>query len=196
MDWIKSIFPDSNVLLYYRCGSKAFGTDNENSDSDFIAVIDNFKGMTYIKEDDKECFVYDLETWKKKITFDDSISEYHEVFNFDEIFTFDTSIIYVDDSVKPFIKELKENYLIYYDKWVKRVVDYFDFFIGMGGLNKNFYHLLRFRTIVGNYKKSGSFSLDLGSKKSHILRYKNGDREPFRKEINQAINYFKKEAGL
>lgn len=193
METIKSLFPDSKLLLLYRCGSKAFGTDNEFSDNDYIAVIDNFKGMTYIKEEESEYFVYDLETWKKKITFDDSISEYHEVFNFDEILTFDTAVVHADDVVKPLLEELKKNYLTYYNKWIKRIVDYFDFYIGMGGLNKNFYHLLRFRTIVGNYKKSGSFSLDLGDRKAHILDYKNGNREPFRKEINEALKYFKKE---
>mgnify|MGYP000945135285 FL=1 len=50
METIKSLFPGSKLLLLYRCGSKAFGTDNEFSDNDYIAVIDNFKGMTYIKE--------------------------------------------------------------------------------------------------------------------------------------------------
>lgn len=197
MENIKRSFKKDTILLIYRCGSYAFGTSNENSDEDYVVVLQNFNGLTHLTEGKKEYFIFGLEAWKDKQEFSDEYAEYYEIFN-DEVLSFPDSIIYLDDSISELVRKYQIEFKDKYKIWLNKVISHFEFYLNLKIINKQMYHLIRIKHIIENYKVSGSFSLDLSKEVlSFIDKYKReNDKSKYKKEIEEAFIYLKNEGGI
>lgn len=190
-------FKHDKVLLIYKCGSYAFGTSNANSDHDYVVVVRDFKGLTHRSDEEtgSEYFVFGLSYWKDKMEYDEDLAEYYMAFN-DEVLSFPESIVYIDDEIKPLIEEYKTDFPNHLKQWLNAVVSYFGRFVSLGDLEKSFYHLIRVKHIVERYEKTGVLSLELSHDVAEkITAYKSAtDRDQYRQEIHDALNYLKNEA--
>lgn len=195
MEKILNEYRHEKVLLIYRCGSYAFGTSTDKSDEDFVVVLRDYKGIIHTGEDGKEYFIFGLPFWKDKMEFRDELAEYYEVHN-DEIFSFPDTILYCDKEIEPLIEEYKVKFLDNYKVWLRKVVKYFSRFIALGDYEKRYYHLIRIRHIVENYKATGSFSLELSPEVLEWIKtYKaDSDRQKYKRVIKEALEYLRKEA--
>ena len=195
METILREFRHEKVLLIYRCGSHAFGTSTDHSDEDFVVVLKDFKGLMHMGGDGKEYFIFGLPFWKDKMEFSDDLAEYYEVHN-DEIFSFPDTILYIDKEVEPLIEEYRAKFLDNYKIWLKKVVRYFSRYIALGDYEKRYYHLVRIKHIVENYKKTGTFSLEMTPEIIEWIKaYKTeDDRLKYKSVIDDALAYLKKES--
>lgn len=126
--------------------------------------------------------------------FDEDLAEYYIAFN-DEVLSFPESIVYIDDEIKPLIEEYKADFPNHLKQWLNAVVSYFARFVSLGDLEKSFYHLIRVKHIVERYEKTGILSLELSHDVAEkIAAYKSAtDRDQYRQEIHDALNYLKNE---
>lgn len=196
MERILKEFKHDKVLLVYRCGSAAFGTYTENSDQDYVVVLRDFNGITHRidPESKKEFFIFGLNFWKDKMEYDEDLNEYYTAFN-DELLSFPDTVEFIDDEIKPLVKQYVDEFPTRIHKWLHEVVLYFSRFVALGGMEKKFYHLVRIKHIVERYNKTGVLSLELSPEvKQWLLEYKTAtDREQYRGQIHTALNYLKRE---
>ncbi len=189
-------FKHDKVLLIYKCGSYAFGTSNANSDHDYVVVVRDFKGLTHRSDEEtkSEYFIFGLAFWKDKMEYDEDLAEYYMAFN-DEVLSLPESIVYIDDEIKPLIEEYKADFPNHLKQWLNAVVAYFSRFVFLGDMEKSFYHLIRVKHIIERYKKTGVLSLELSADIAKwIKEYKSAtDKEVYRQEIFEALNYLKNE---
>ena len=197
MEKLLKEFRHEKVLLIYRCGSYAFGTTTDQSDEDFVVVLKDFKGLMHMGGDGKEYFVFGLPFWKDKMEFSDDLADYYEVHN-DEIFAFPNTILYIDKEIEPLIEEYRAKFLDNYKVWLKKIVLYFSRFIALGDYEKRYYHLVRIKHIVENFKKTGIFSLELTPEITEwISAYKaESERVKYKAVIDDALAYLKRESEL
>lgn len=195
MEKILKEFRHEKVLLIYRCGSHAFGTTTDKSDEDFVVVLKDFKGLMHMGGDGKEYFIFGLPFWRDKMEFSDDLAEYYEVHN-DEIFSFPNTILYIDKEIEPLIEEYRAKFLDNYKVWLTKVVRYFARFIELGDYEKRYYHLVRIKHIIENYKTTGTFSLELSPEVIEwIAVYKaETDRVKYKADIDDALRYLKEES--
>lgn len=195
MEKILKEFRHEKVLLIYRCGSYAFGTTTDTSDEDFIVVLKDFKGLMHMGDEGKEYFIFGLPFWKDKMEFNDDLAEYYQVHN-DEIFSFPDTILYIDKEIEPLIEEYRARFLDNYKVWLTKVVRYFARFIELGDYEKRYYHLVRIKHIVDNYKTTGTFSLELSPEIIEWIKaYKaEENRVIYKAVIDDALQYLKEES--
>lgn len=193
MEFIKTLFKKDTILLMYKCGSHAFGTSTDKSDEDYVVVLKDFRGLTHSSNGKKEYFIFGIDAWKDKQEFSDEYDEYYEIFN-DEILAFPNTIIYKDDSMDELIELYKNAFKDNYKKWLRKVVSHFSFYLDLGDVNKNMYHLFRIKFIVDRYLEEGIFSLKLSDDlKAKINRFKSlSNRSSYEKEIAEIIKYLNK----
>lgn len=193
MEFIKNLFKKDTILLMYKCGSHAFGTSTDKSDEDYVVVLKDFRGLTHSSNGKKEYFIFGIDAWKDKQEFSDEYDEYYEIFN-DEILAFPNTIIYKDDSMDELIELYKNAFKDNYKKWLRKVVSHFSFYLDLGDVNKNMYHLFRIKFIVDRYLEEGIFSLELSDDlKTKINRFKSlSNRSSYEKEIAEIIKYLNK----
>lgn len=193
MEFIKTLFKKDTILLMYKCGSHAFGTSTDKSDEDYVVVLKDFRGLTHSSNGKKEYFIFGIDAWKDKQEFSDEYDEYYEIFN-DEILAFPNTIIYKDDSMDELIELYKNAFKDNYKKWLRKVVSHFSFYLDLGDVNKNMYHLFRIKFIVDRYLEEGIFSLELSDDlKTKINRFKSlSNRSSYEKEIAEIIKYLNK----
>ena len=190
MDFIKQLFKRDEILLMYKCGSYAFGTSTDISDEDYVVVLKDFKGITHSSNGKKEYFIFGVDEWKEKQEFSDKYDEYYLIFN-DEILAFPNTIIYKDDSMDELIEQYKNAFKDNYKKWLKKVVSHYSYYLNLGDVNKNMYHLFRIKFIVDRYLEKGIFSLELSdSLKGKIIKFKSLiNRSSYEKEITEIVKY-------
>ena len=196
MENIKKAFKKDTILLIYRCGSFAFGTSTENSEEDYIVVLKNFNGLGHYEVGRKEYFIFGINEWIEKQEFSDDYDDYYEIFN-DEVLSFPNNIIYQDDSIKDLVEKFKNEFKDKYKIWIKKVVRHFDSILRLTTINKSMYHLIRIKHIIENYKKFGSFSLELSKEVSDLIyQFKIvEDKYQYKDIIIDAITYLKHEGG-
>ena len=182
--------------MIYKCGSAAFGTSTDKSDEDYVVVLKDFKGLTHLGDGKKEYFIFGVETWKEKQEFSDDLDEYFEIYN-DEILALPETIIYQDEAIKDLVENYKKTFESKYKIWLQKVVVHYDYYWKLGVINKRMYHLVRIKHIIENYKKFGSFSLDLSKEVLNwILKFKEAeDKTKYRNVLSEALTYIKNEGG-
>lgn len=193
MENLKKYFPKYKVLALYICGSVLFGTEEENSDLDYVVILDGFSGMHHIKEGKKEYFIFSKDAWIDKMKFSSDLPEYYKVFN-DEILNIQKSLIYLDASFEDeFNSCVNRDFKTLYKQWLKEIVSYYEFYLLSGAMFKNMYHLIRVSYILKRFKETGSFSLALSAEVlTRIKEYKQSTNfEPFKSEILSCFNFIK-----
>lgn len=195
MENIKRIYWNYKILIMYRCGSYAFNTSTDKSDEDYIVVLEGYKGVGHIGEGNKEYWIFGLEHFKQKMEFSPHLDKYYQIYN-DEIFAFPDSIITIDESIKPLVEKYQKEFPQRIKEWLVKVVKYYEKPIIKRDITKRCYHLLRIQEEVQNFRKLGSFSLELSdATKNKIIAFKLAeDKSVFEDEILSAFNYLKLES--
>lgn len=63
---VKEVFPNTEILLIYYGGSKAYGLDDKSSDIDVTVVLQGFKGILHLFIGKYDLFVFSKEDFIKR----------------------------------------------------------------------------------------------------------------------------------
>ena len=150
-------FQGFKVLAKYRCGSYAFGFENDNSDNDYILVLDGNSGIIVDKVNGDDIFAFDVASFKRKMAFDDTLLDYFVIFN-DEVLCLDKSLVYLDEDFKEeFLSITKIDWQKSIKVWIQRNIDYFEKYVQFKEFIKKLYHLYRIRGLLSHYEETGKF---------------------------------------
>ncbi len=194
---IKSMFPDKEIMFMYLCGSRAYGTEDEDSDYDIAVVLNQFSGYLQLKVEKADFFVYGSDYYLEKQRLSPFVPLYNRA-HMDEVIGIDERLIYIND-------KYKDEYEMYKDVDFKKLLPVFlDAFVEFHEIRykaiqkpaKMLYHLLRMRGQLENYEATGTFSLECAEPwKSYYLNYKqnwkNAVGEAYRSLIDEQFDYIK-----
>ena len=194
---IKSIMaslPGLKMAFMYFGGSVCYGTFiSGKSDYDINVVVDDLKGAFKTNISGTDVFIYGVSSILDRLNPNSPISQYKRSFIDDVLGLPDTLIGLNEEYIE--IYEKYKNF--YFNKNLKGFLtnfyEYFAFcFNGDFQVGKKFYHVIRMRGQIENYKKTGVFSLDLP--KSYFdeeIDYKlNWNNENRRKELNEKLEKY------
>jgi hypothetical protein len=187
---IKEVFPNTEILLIYYGGSKAYGIDDKNSDIDLTVVLDGFKGILHLFIGRYDLFVFSKEDFIKRQQFDDSIIAYHRQAA-DNIMGIDLNEFYLhpkfSDELDNLLKFINR-YFIYH--FIDAVLIYAKSKFEINPTSKTHYHLFRLRGMIEHYDETGIFNLSVDEPlKSLMLDYKaNYKRASASKYIDEIQN--------
>ena len=170
---IKGVFPGTEILLLYYCGSVAYGLDDENSDKNVNVVLDNFRGLIHLNLAEYDVFAYSKETFIDRQRFHEGIIPYYRAAA-DDLLSLDRTLIYLNPSFEETLnelltynhKELMLNHLtveLQYGRMRYEISPYF----------KSHYHIFRFRGMIEHFKKTGIYELVVEEPwKTYMIEYK------------------------
>lgn len=201
---IKGMFSKNTMMFAYFCGSEAYHTKDDNSDTDVIAVFADITGVLQMSLDDIDIFIYGIDHYKKRFQMDEEIPLYNRIFVDDYLYAKD-NLIYLDEKFKSELDGfVKFDFSLLVDKYLTAVIEYFsDLVITQKIVVKRNYHLFRIHEVIKRYLDTGIYDLLL-TEETHqvILDYKNTWKEhdekhlvSFENSINELIVFKKKIEG-
>lgn len=182
---IKGMFSKNTMMFAYFCGSEAYHTKDDNSDTDVIAVFSDITGLLQMSLDDIDIFIYGIDHYKKRFEMNEEIPLYNRIFVDDYLYAKD-NLIYID---KAFEKEVNEfvtfDFKKLIDKYLDTVIEYFsDLVITQKIVVKRNYHLFRIYEVIKRYIDTGVYDLLLNEETHQvILDYKNTWKEHDEKHL-------------
>lgn len=191
---IMSALPGLKMAFMYFGGSVCYGTFiSGKSDYDINVVVDDLKGAFKTNISGTDVFIYGVSSILDRLNPNSPISQYKRSF-IDDVLGLPDTLIWLNEEYK----EIYEKYKNFdFNKNLKGFLtnfyEYFAFcFNGDFQVGKKFYHVIRMRGQIENYKKTGVFSLDLP--KSYFdeeIDYKlNWNNETKRKELNAKLERY------
>ena len=170
---IEAVFPGTEILLLYYCGSIAYGLDDEHSDKDVNVILGNFKGLIHITLAEYDVFAYSVETFIDRQNFDGDIIPYYRAAA-DDLLSLDKTLIYLNPKFKDTLKKL----LTYDDKTL--MMNHLGVELQYGKMRyqisprfKSHYHIFRFRGLVEHFKLTGKYTLTVEEPwNSYMIEYK------------------------
>ena len=191
---IMSALPGLKMAFMYFGGSVCYGTFiSGKSDYDINVVVDDLKGAFKTNISGTDVFIYGVSSILDRLNPNSPISQYKRSF-IDDVLGLPDTLIGLNEEYK----EIYEKYKNFdFNKNLKGFLtnfyEYFAFcFNGEFQVGKKFYHVIRMRGQIENYKKTGVFSLDLP--KSYFdeeIDYKlNWNNENRRKELNTKLEKY------
>ena len=191
---IMSALPGLKMAFMYFGGSVCYGTFiSGKSDYDINVVVDDLKGAFKTNISGTDVFIYGVSSILDRLNPNSPISQYKRSF-IDDVLGLPDTLIGLNEEYK----EIYEKYKNFdFNKNLKGFLTnfykYFAFcFNGEFQVGKKFYHVIRMRGQIENYKKTGVFSLDLP--KSYFdeeIDYKlNWNNETRRKELNTKLEKY------
>lgn len=191
---IMSALPGLKMAFMYFGGSVCYGTFiSGKSDYDINVVVDDLKGAFKTNISGTDVFIYGVSSILDRLNPNSPISQYKRSF-IDDVLGLPDTLIGLNEEYKDIYEEYKN---FYFNKNLKGFLtnfyEYFAFcFNGDFQVGKKFYHVIRMRGQIENYKKTGVFSLDLP--KSYFdeeIDYKlNWNNENRRKELNEKLEKY------
>lgn len=171
-----------NFMFMYFGGSIGYGTFlSGTSDYDVNVFLDGFERAFKTKIDDIDVFCYGKDVYMNRLNPDSGISLYKKCF-IDDILTLPETLIHLDERYKKEYEKYKNfdlNKVL--QGFLSNFYEYFAFcFNDSPVVGKKFYHVIRMKGQLENYKKTGVFSLDL-------------DDKYFKEEIDFKLNWGRKE---
>ena len=156
---IEGVFPNTEILLIYYCGSIAYGLNNDFSDTDVTIVLDNFKGNLQLDIGKYDLFVFSKEEYIKRQLFDDSVISYYRQAA-DDIMSIEKGLVYLNSNFRETLNQL----LIFDDKefmlnHVLSEVTFAKHRYDIKPNSKSHYHVFRIRGMVDHYEKTGKYEL-------------------------------------
>ena len=181
---IKETFPNTEILLIYYGGSKAYGLDENTSDIDVTVVLKGFRGILHLFIGKYDLFVFSKEDFIKRQQFDDSIIAYHRQAA-DNVLSIKSNEYYLNPE---FSKELENMISNVDNSFVCNLIDalliYSKSVFEVNRKSKAFYHLYRVRGMIEHYMQTGVFDLIVDEPwKSKMIEYKANYK------TNQEANY-------
>jgi hypothetical protein len=170
---IKGTFPNTEILLIYYGGSKAYGLDENTSDIDVTIVLEGFKGILHLFIGKYDLFVFSKEDFIKRQQFDDSIIAYHRQAA-DNILGIKTNEYYLNpvfsDELEIMISNVDNSFIC---NLIDALLIYSKSVFEVNQKSKAFYHLYRLRGMIEHYMQTGVFDLIVDEPwKSKMIEYK------------------------
>jgi len=194
---IKSIMaslPGLKMAFMYFGGSVCYGTFiSGKSDYDINVVVDDLKGAFKTNISGTDVFIYGVSSILDRLNPNSPISQYKRSF-IDDVLGLPDTLIGLNEEYKDIYEEYKNfDFNKNLKGFLTNFYEYFAFcFNGEFQVGKKFYHVIRMRGQIENYKKTGVFSLDLP--KSYFdeeIDYKlNWNNENRRKELNTKLEKY------
>ena len=190
---IMASLPGLKMAFMYFGGSVCYGTFiSGKSDYDINVVVDDLNGAFKTNISGTDVFIYGVSSILDRLNPNSPISQYKRSF-IDDVLGLPDTLIGLEE-----YKDIYEEYKNFdFNKNLKGFLtnfyEYFAFcFNGEFQVGKKFYHVIRMRGQIENYKKTGVFSLDLP--KSYFdeeIDYKlNWNNENRRKELNTKLEKY------
>lgn len=191
---IMSALPGLKMAFMYFGGSVCYGTFiSGKSDYDINVVIDDLKGAFKTNISGTDVFIYGVSSILDRLNPNSPISQYKRSF-IDDVLGLPDTLIGLNEEYKDIYEEYKNfDFNKNLKGFLTNFYEYFAFcFNGEFQVGKKFYHVIRMRGQIENYKKTGVFSLDLP--KSYFdeeIDYKlNWNNENRRKELNTKLEKY------
>ena len=194
---IKSIMaslPGLKMAFMYFGGSVCYGTFiSGKSDYDINVVVDDLNGAFKTNISGTDVFIYGVSSILDRLNPNSPISQYKRSF-IDDVLGLPDTLIGLNEEYKDIYEEYKNfDFNKNLKGFLTNFYEYFAFcFNGDFQVGKKFYHVIRMRGQIENYKKTGVFSLDLP--KSYFdeeIDYKlNWNNENRRKELNTKLEKY------
>lgn len=192
--FVSNLFPSSKVLLLYYSGSKGYGFDDKNSDTDLTAVLDNFKGNMHVQLGKIDIFVFSKEDYLKRQNFDETIIDYYKSAA-DDILVGDDKVIYLNEDFELDYMNLKhfdiKSFLI---NQIGALLSYTRMRFAIKKTLKSHYHVFRMRGMIEHFKKTGKFELVveepwLGKMMDYKLNWDSSIGKQYIEEIKEQVDY-------
>ena len=191
---IMASLPGLKMAFMYFGGSVCYGTFiSGKSDYDINVVVDDLNGAFKTNISGTDVFIYGVNSILDRLNPNSPISQYKRSF-IDDVLGLPDTLIGLNEEYK----EIYEKYKNFdFNKNLKGFLtnfyEYFAFcFNGEFQVGKKFYHVIRMRGQIENYKKTGVFSLDLP--KSYFdeeIDYKlSWNNENRREELNTKLEKY------
>lgn len=191
---IMSALPGLKMAFMYFGGSVCYGTFiSGKSDYDINVVVDDLKGAFKTNISGTDVFIYGVSSILDRLNPRSPISQYKRSF-IDDVLGLPDTLIGLNEEYKDIYEEYKNfDFNRNLKGFLTNFYEYFAFcFNGDFQVGKKFYHVIRMRGQIENYKKTGVFSLDLP--KSYFdeeIDYKlNWNNENRRKELNTKLEKY------
>lgn len=191
---IMSALPGLKMAFMYFGGSVCYGTFiSGKSDYDINVVVDDLKGAFKTNISGTDVFIYGVSSILDRLNPNSPISQYKRSF-IDDVLGLPDTLIGLNEEYKDLYEEYKNfDFNKNLKGFLTNFYEYFAFcFNGDFQVGKKFYHVIRMRGQIENYKKKGVFSLDLP--KSYFdeeIDYKlNWNNENRRKELNEKLEKY------
>ena len=154
---LDKLFAPYKVLLCYKCGSSIYGLSEDESDKDYIVILDGFDNCNVVKTDDSDFFVYGRSYFEDLKNFHRTCLTYFLVW-IDNTLLAKQNIVYVDDSIKDKLDEfLYVDFELFFSDWLYRLIAYFGIRLENYKEEKSLYHLYRVESLIKHYKETGKF---------------------------------------
>ena len=191
---IMASLPGLKMAFMYFGGSVCYGTFiSGKSDYDINVVVDDLKGAFKTNISGTDVFIYGVSSILDRLNPNSPISQYKRSF-IDDVLGLPDTLIGLNEEYKDIYEEYKNfDFNKNLKGFLTNFYEYFAFcFNGDFQVGKKFYHVIRMRGQIENYKKTGIFSLDLP--KSYFdeeIDYKlNWNNENRRKELNTKLEKY------
>lgn len=191
---IMSALPGLKMAFMYFGGSVCYGTFiSGKSDYDINVVVDDLKGAFKTNISGTDVFIYGVSSILDRLNPNSPISQYKRSF-IDDVLGLPDTLIGLNEEYKDIYEEYKNfDFNKNLKGFLTNFYEYFAFcFNDEFQVGKKFYHVIRMRGQIENYKKTGVFSLDLP--KSYFdeeIDYKlNWNNENRRKELNTKLEKY------
>ena len=191
---IMSALPGLKMAFMYFGGSVCYGTFiSGKSDYDINVVVDDLNGAFKTNISGTDVFIYGVSSILDRLNPNSPISQYKRSFIDDVLGLPDTLIGLNEEYIEIYEKYKNFDFNKNLKGFLTNFYEYFAFcFNGDFQVGKKFYHVIRMRGQIENYKKTGVFSLDLS--KSYFdeeIDYKlNWNNENRRKELNAKLEKY------
>ena len=194
---IKSIMaslPGLKMAFMYFGGSVCYGTFiSGKSDYDINVVVDDLNGAFKTNISGTDVFIYGVSSILDRLNPNSPISQYKRSF-IDDVLGLPDTLIGLNEEYKDIYEEYKNfDFNKNLKGFLTNFYEYFAFcFNGDFQVGKKFYHVIRMRGQIENYKKTGVFSLDLPKYYfDEEIDYKlSWNNETRRKELNEKLERY------
>ena len=191
---IMSALSGLKMAFMYFGGSVCYGTFiSGKSDYDINVVVDDLKGAFKTNISGTDVFIYGVSSILDRLNPNSPISQYKRSF-IDDVLGLPDTLIGLNEEYKDIYEEYKNfDFNKNLKGFLTNFYEYFAFcFNGEFQVGKKFYHVIRMRGQIENYKKTGVFSLDLPKFYfDEEIDYKlNWNNENRRKELNTKLEKY------
>ena len=186
---LTKMMPDNKILAIYKVGSSIFGLSNDESDKDYIVIVDGFNGTNVIKEDGYDFFVLGDSYFEKLCKFEERTMSYFAIW-MDNVLLAKNNLEYIDEDYKDrFEKLINIDWTVCFRKWLGRIIGYFKIRLDDLNNSKPLYHLFRIKALVEHYLQTSKFEYYFPEKDREMaLNFKKNPRK-YLKELNEVFSY-------
>lgn len=160
---IVGMLPNMRVMFIYIGGSVAYGTFSPGkSDLDINLFADGYGGAFKVNIPDGDLFVYGREKLVDRFDPESQMSLYKKCFT-DDFLSLPETLVYLDpDYRKEYEAYMHTDFAKCMKGYLENFLGYYGFlYNGSSRLGKRFYHVIRVRGQLEEWKRTGVYSLSL-----------------------------------